>query len=1065
MIDISIIAKELKLPPEQVQRAIELLDAGGSIPFICRFRRDATGALDEQQVLAIKRRSLSLRALAERKAAICKSIESQDKLSDELKVAIDKATTSREVEDCYLPFKQRKRSRASEARQKGLSPLAEDIFKGTAPEVDLAAKATEYVRVDKGLSSVDEVIAGVNELLADQFANDVELKNQIREIVSSSGKLTSKSTEVAQSKQENAKTETSKPLPAADADKTETPSSDTTPAATNEAAPDDQANAAQEQPVATEDTNSEAKTETKDEGSSTAETPTSPTVEASAETKQDENAAAPSESASTTATPTPAADAAAKPKKKKKKKKKKKAESPFKAYHDFKQPLAKVAHFQTLAINRGERARKLRVSIACNEQKIREIAEKKLVPAEHPFADHLKTCIQDALDRFVLPSIEREIRREMTEAAEKHALDVVSDNLRNLLMQPPMRNRRVLAIHPGYKRGCAVAILETNGELLHSDYVFVVGNQTRRDESKQKIAELVGKYDIDVIAVGNGPASREAERMVSDAIENHLIDNKSIRYLMINEAGVNVYSTSEVARQELPEVSGAVRCAISIGRRFQEPLSEFVKVSPAGIVTGTFQNDVRAKHLAESLDDAMRFSVNRVGVDANTANASLLSYVSGLNPLTAKRLVEYREKNGGFKNREQLKEVNGIGDETFAQAAGFLKVVGGEQPLDSTSIHPENYSLAEKIIQKVDSNVADLFPQEIRKPESPPAAAPATETPVASEKTDSETATTPQQLPSAGASENAPEPNAAAPAKATETPPEPTAENAVEMEPAAEGGATEHPPAAEPAVTDAKSETKQKAAPVDEKPVPPRPDNRPSAELVAARKSRREIVERITALEVDKLAAELSATPALVNDIIRAMKKPNWDPREKRRKPIMRRTMLVVGDVEIGQELEAQVVNVVDFGAFVDIGIGESCLVHVSQLSNRFIRDPQVVFNTGDVIRVWVTEIDSQKRRIKLTAVRPGTDRSRSRGRSENSGRRSDRSERKSGGGKPNSGRKPNRRGDKKKSNFQKSWKPKRAPKPVKPITEDMLAGEKPMTSFSDLLQFVNKKPENKSDK
>ena len=285
------------------------------------------------------------------------------------------------------------------------------------------------------------------------------------------------------------------------------------------------------------------------------------------------------------------------------------------------------------------------------------------------------------------------------------------------------------------------------------------------------------------------------------------------------------------------------------------------------------------------------------------------------------------------------------------------------------------------------------------------------------------------------------------------------------MEPAAEGGATEHPPAAEPAVTDAKSETKQKAAPVDEKPVPPRPDNRPSAELVAARKSRREIVERITALEVDKLAAELSATPALVNDIIRAMKKPNWDPREKRRKPIMRRTMLVVGDVEIGQELEAQVVNVVDFGAFVDIGIGESCLVHVSQLSNRFIRDPQVVFNTGDVIRVWVTEIDSQKRRIKLTAVRPGTDRSRSRGRSENSGRRSDRSERKSGGGKPNSGRKPNRRGDKKKSNFQKSWKPKRAPKPVKPITEDMLAGEKPMTSFSDLLQFVNKKPENKSDK
>ena len=1101
MIYISIIARDLNLPPEKVQRTVELLDAGNTIPFITRFRKDETGGLNEQQILSIKRRAGSLRALAERKAFVLKSIESQGKLTDELKVAVDKASTSRAIEDVYLPFKPKKKSRAQDARQKGLGPLAEDIFNGVSPEVDLATRATDYVRVDKGLKSVDEVIRGVGDLLAERFADDAELRQQLRKMIHESGKLTAQTTvkkeepasdasksgtsksadaapkkgdqpkavsqeavsqeavsQEAVSKEADSKegeSEAAEPKPVADAEKAEVtvktmPAKDAAAAESS----DEPKPIAEVKPESEPEPEPETKSEAPKSSEDSSEPAASESAAKASETKLTETK--PAESAS---------DEKAEPvaKKKKKKKKKKAVDDPFKDYHNFKQPIKKFPHHRVLAINRGERAGKLKVKIECDEKKIQSFANEKLIADDHPFAEHLKTCLQDALSRLILPSLEREIRREMTEAAEKHAVEVFASNLQNLLLQPPIRNRRVLAIDPGYKRGCSVAIIEKNGDLLHSDHVFVVGNQTRRDESKKKVADLVNQYNIELIGIGNGAACREAEQMVSDCIELHLKDNAAVRYVMVNEAGASIYSTSEVGREELPDETPAIRSAVSIGRRLQDPMSELVKISPANIGVGMYQHDVKAKHLSESLDDVVQFCVNQVGVDANTASPSLLRYVSGLNALTAKRLVEFRTANGGFKNRQQLKEVSGFGDATFVQAAGFLRISNGDVPLDATSIHPESYPVAEQIISRVNSTAEELFPRDTRAVESAAVAVKkelSADESVAAEASSAETSTVDDSASEAPAGETStvetPPVESAVEAKESEQPTEPT-------EPAI---ASEVKPAAETAVP-----SKETTASADAAKVPPQKSNSYSAEFAEARKKRREIVDRISALDFEALGKEIDAGQLLLTDIVRALKRPDWDPREKARKPVFRRGMIKTDDLTVGMQLDAQVVNVVDFGVFVDIGLGESCLVHVSQLSNRFIADPQVMFAVGDVIRTWVSEIEPKKRRVKLTAIRPGTERSARPPRSRKpagekksgsrSGTGSDNRRRERGnkpGGKPG-GRNARGHSGHSKTRYQKP----KAPKVVKPITEEMLKGDAPMTSFSDLIQFVKKKPETDS--
>lgn len=1173
-VDLAVVARDLKLPPEKVEKTVELLDEGNTIPFITRFRKDLTGGLNEQQILAVKQRLAQLRALAERKSFVLKSIESQSKLTDGLRTQINRASTSRRLEDLYLPFKTKKQSRASLARQQGLEPLAEDIFVGASPDVDLATRSTDFVRVDKGLNSVDEVIKGVGDLLAERFSENDELRSTLRRIMWNDGKLESYLVVAENVAPEKTSTTSSDKTKSSSSPKTAsaetdaeaqdqqdavstkqaklasaTDRADSSPAPLTEASPEagDSEGPAETSPEssttekttsmvsdASEPASAEAQTEASEESKSNedakqaevtdamAEAEAHPKVDAdettsvskkddasdSAESNSEANPTsegdAPNSDSSVTsdakitdtaqtaaeqAAPVGETTPATKPKKKKKKKKKK-VEDPFADYRDFKQPLKQIPHHRILAINRGERAGSLKVKIKVEGDKLTKAAYEALVPAKHPSIEFLQKCANDALNRLIIPSLEREIRRELTEAAEKHAVEVFANNLRNLLLQPPIRNRTILAIDPGFKRGCSVAVLDTCGNLLDSGHTFVVGNQSRRDESKQKIVDWVKKHKVDVIAIGNGAACRQTEQMVSDVIGEHLKDLQ-VRYVMVNEAGASIYSTSEIGREELPDAAPSIRSAVSIGRRLQDPLSELVKISPANIGVGMYQHDVKAKHLSESLDDVVEFCVNRVGVNVNSASPSLLKYVSGLNALTARRVVEYRQTNGQFKNREELKQVSGFGDATFVQAAGFLRIHGGDHPLDCTSIHPESYNIANDVLKRVETSTEELFPADLIQPATPvPASTPETKTESESESTpEVPTVVSPptESTPTdAGPSELA-EPSIVESTGATANSdsgesqtedskavsesedPTTTASTTLESTPS-DSAATASPTEGVSSGTDsttspdlAASETSADSTTQGSK---PRSENSAERESQIAR--RKEILKKITDLDVDQLASDHSAGVMMVKDILLALKKPKWDPRDKVSKPIFRRGIIKADDLKPEMQLDAQVVNVVDFGVFVDIGLGESSLVHVSQLSSHFIRDPHSRYSVGDVLKVWVSEVDSERRRVKLTAIRPGAKKPQGRRKpaqrdQEKSGSgRATKFGNKYGGGRPKGKRGGSPKYDKGSSRYIPNRKSK--PKPVKPITDDMLQGKEPMRSFSDLAQFVSNKPSDKKD-
>jgi len=574
--------------------------------------------------------------------------------------------------------------------------------------------------------------------------------------------------------------------------------------------------------------------------------------------------------------------------------------------------------------------------------------------------------------------------------------------------------------------------------------------------------------------------------MVSDAIAEYLQDNK-VRYAIVNGAGASVYSTSEVGRNELPDKTPAVRSAISIGRRLQDPLSELVKISPANIGVGLYQHDIKAKHLSESLDEVVRFCVNQVGVDINTASPALLKHVSGFNSLTAVRAVEHRAANGRFNNREELKTISGVGDATFVQAAGFLRIHGGDNPLDATGIHPESYPVANDILQKVEASVEEIFPRWLMQPTTaeirakeraeaeklaasmPKKPAPEfgaiTQPEATGEPVNSTEAT--EQPAAAPVNEAAAQPEAAAePETAAQTPeaePPANATPAAEPQPTAEAAAEPTPATAAPA-----SDSSADSAPTDRRQFDQR---------------RKVIVKSMSELDLSEIATAHGTGSLAVKDIIMTLKRPAWDPRDKVQKPIFRRGILKVDDLKPEMQLEGQVVNVVDFGVFVDIGLGESSLVHVSQLSNHYIADPHKVFAVGDAMKVWVTEVSAQQRRVRLTAIRPGTKKSNSRGRS-NRGRSKDQAnrgpakpsadssssstERSSQGGR---GRRPGKYDGGRGGQTRRRDNPKfkrdtrrSKPKPVKPITDKMLKGDEPMRSFSDLAQFVKRKPDDKDD-
>jgi len=1018
-IDLRHVARGLGIPLRQVEAVVELLDDGNTVPFITRYRKDATGALDEEQIRQIQSRLKKLRLLAERKETILRSIESQGKLSEKLSKQILAAGTTKRLEDLYLSFKPKKQTLATVARSRGLELLANEILNAAVGRDDLDNRARDFVNPDRQVPTAADALLGAGHILTEQFSERAELRHRLREILQRSGKLVS-SQVVAEPSLAAEKADRATAAPPAQGQRASAGlvSAETTLAVSDSVDPgsasDEEyaagwivvagdgvvshdtalpppsppAEVVEETPQPAE-SDGVAATVASDEAlqpaaetladETTSESPDAelpddppevPGVEVAmafevAELGTPGQSVASSDEpltdlgwVSPAPKPRPAPSASRKRTKaelarEKREQKKKKAEErkqkAFRDYYEYGEEIRKIPPHRILAINRGERARVLRVKIETDLEAMNQVVDELCVPPDHPHADFLRGCARDALTRLILPSLEREIRRELTERAEMHAVGVFARNLRNLLLVSPVRDRRVLAVDPGYKSGCKLVAMDQFGNVVAHQTIFLVGKADRVEEARRIAAEMIQQHDLSVVAIGNGTACRQTEEFFGGLIENELKD-KGVCFVIVNEAGASVYSTSRLGREEFPQYDATLRGAISIGRRLQDPLSELVKIDPPNLGVGLYQHDIKANHLRESLDEVVESCVNYVGVDVNTASPALLRYVSGLNQLTARRLYDYRLEHGPFRNREQLKEVPGVGDATFVQAAGFLKVIGGDNPLDATWIHPESYAVASRVMERLGIAPADLV----------------------------------------------------------------------------------------------------------------------STQTAAG------LSERIGKADAAALAGELQVGTMLLSDIMSQLARPGRDPREDLPAPVFKRGVLKLEDLTPGMELTGTVLNVVDFGAFVDIGMHDSGLVHVSHLADKFVRDPHDVVTVGDIVRVWVLGIDKQRRRVSLSMIPPGHERpapmrhERPHGPPRSEGAREGgpppRGEgrgRPSGQAGPPAGR-PNRPrfGDRPPQDRPPRQpdrgppRPAPRPKPVTPITDDMKAGKEPLRSFSDLMQF-----------
>ncbi len=956
-IDLRQVGRGLDTPLRQIQATVELLDEGNTVPFITRYRKDQTGGLDEEQIREIQGRLTKMRLLADRKQTILRSIESQGKLTEELAKRILAATTPKRLEDLYLPYKPKKMSLATLARSRGLEELAGEIFEAAPTCADLDARAADFVSTDRQVPTAADALLGAGHVLSEQISERAELRQKLREVLQRSGVLVSSGIPV--------EGKPAAPVGAAvelphqrtrDGSSTATPTLETPAEAPTEQSPPVEATSAS------------------DRSSVDVEQPS--TEKPVEQTPPSDSAAAPQAdgvppAASQSDTPRPptaaqrnlarkqAKEAAKKKREQFKKKQEEKRIKAFSDYFDYRESIRRIPPHRVLAINRGERARVLRVRIESDLQTMMNIVEEAVVPPGHPHADYLRGCARDALSRLILPSLEREIRRELTDRAETHAVSVFAKNLRNLLLQPPIHDLRVLAVDPGFRSGCKLAVLDQFGNLLDHGVIHLVSKPDRRDEAKKMVLDLIQRHQLTVAVIGNGTACRQTEDFFAELIESELND-KGVAYVIVNEAGASVYSTSRVGREEFPDCDAVLRGAISIGRRLQDPLSELVKIDPANIGVGLYQHDVKAKHLRTSLDEVVESCVNYVGVDANTASPALLRYVSGLNQLTARRLCEYRREHGPFRSRQQLREVPGFGEATFVQAAGFLKISRGENPLDATWIHPESYERANRALQRLFGAEADLG----------------------------------------------------------------------------------------------------------------------NKETVAA------LAEPIAEVDLESLAKELEVGVLTLKDILAQLVRPGRDPREDLPAPIFKRGVLKLEDLAPDMELTGTVLNVVDFGCFVDIGMHHSGLVHVSRLADKFIRDPHDVVAVGDIVKVWVLGIDKERQRVSLTLVQPGTERpkhprrgdkpsgdetsARDRGRGPRhnaaTGGRPPQHKAATGGRAPrhkaaSGGRAPHGRGQHRPGQRHPQYRPRPAPKPLDPITEEMKSGKTPMRTFGDLMQFYQQKP------
>lgn len=783
--------EELKVEKWQVEAAVKLIDEGNTIPFISRYRKEATGSLNDEVLRNLYERLTYLRNLEEKKEQVLKSIEEQGKLTEELQAKIVAAETMVVVEDLYRPYRPKRKTRASVAKEKGLDGLAQFILaqEGTTPVEEEAAK---YVHEDedaaKTVATVEDAIQGAKDIIAEMISDEADYRIYIRNITVEEGKLTS---------------------------------------------------------VA------------KDE----------------------------------------------------------KAESVYEMYYQYEEPVKKVAGHRTLALNRGENEKFLIVKVEAPVERILQYLRTKVITNDNPVTSPLlEEVIEDSYSRLIAPAIEREIRNDLTEKAEDGAISVFGKNLEQLLLQPPIAGKVVLGWDPAFRTGCKLAIVDETGKVLDTKVIYPTAPQNKVAEAKAELKKLIKKYNVSLISVGNGTASRESEQVIVELLKE--LDTP-VQYVIVNEAGASVYSASKLATEEFPNFDVGQRSAASIARRLQDPLAELVKIDPKSIGVGQYQHDMNQKKLSEALHGVVEDSVNKVGVDLNTASASLLEYVSGVTKVIARNIVDYRETNGRFTNRAQLLKVAKLGPKAYEQCAGFMRISDGDNPLDATSVHPESYEAAKKLLDKMGLTMEDV--KEAQK--------------------------------KAAAQKAAGKKAAAAPVKEKK---KAQPKVVIRNTNTAMGKALA---AAMGGITLDSEDADQN-------------DNRNSGRNADKGSEKPEMT--VSSLEKKikdkkKLAEELGIGEITLTDILTELEKPARDPRDDMPAPILRSDVLDMKDLKPGMILKGTVRNVIDFGVFVDIGVHQDGLVHISQITNRYIKHPLEAVSVGDVVDVQVLTVDVAKKRIGLT--------------------------------------------------------------------------------------------------
>ena len=791
------IKEELQVEKWQVEAAVKLIDEGNTIPFISRYRKEITGSLNDEQLRNLDERLTYLRSLEDKKEQVLKSIEEQGKLTDELKEKILAAQTLVVVEDLYRPYRPKRKTRASIAKEKGLEPLAEYILRQEATEPVLN-EAAKYVSEEKEVKTPEEALQGAQDIIAEMISDDADHRLYIRNITVEEGIVTG--------------------------------------------------------------------------------------------TAKDE-----------------------------------KAQSVYEMYYNFEEPVKKIAGHRVLALNRGEAEKVLTVKVNAPEERILRYLEKKLITKENEYTTPvICAAVEDSYDRLIAPAIEREIRNDLTEKAEDGAINVFGKNLEQLLLQPPIAGKVVLGWDPAFRTGCKLAVVDATGKVLDTKVIFPTAPQNKVEESKAELKKLIKKYNVDLISVGNGTASRESEQVIVELLKEL---DRPVQYVIVNEAGASVYSASKLATEEFPNFDVGQRSAASIARRLQDPLAELVKIDPKSIGVGQYQHDMNQKKLSDALSGVVEDSVNKVGVDLNTASASLLEYVSGINKTIAKNIVDYRENNGRFVNRKQLLKVPKLGPKAYEQCAGFLRIPDGKNPLDATSVHPESYEAAEQLMEKLGLTMEDI--KEAQKQAAAKKASGRSSAAQADgQKNGNGTVKAPKKWEEQKGKAVRVHNTNTAMGKALAA-----AMGGVTFDNSAQTSAKQTAPVAKNAVNDAKDMSG--------------------------------LEKRIKNKKL--LAEELGIGEITLTDILKELEKPGRDPRDDMPKPILRSDVLDMKDLKPGMILKGTVRNVIDFGVFVDIGVHQDGLVHISQITDRYIKHPLEAVSVGDIVDVQVLTVDMAKKRIGLT--------------------------------------------------------------------------------------------------